>query len=157
MPRTIFLIVLSIGLLLFACNPKLNTEQLTGQWKVTEMKVDIPNVPSQLIDNARILALATTYEFKSDRHYCMTISKNELGGGRKHFGMVTFDSKNFSLSTDSLWLEKDGAWTLIVRNDFNEPFFEVIEMKIEKMTERQLFVSEKEGNGAIYYTLEKAE
>ncbi len=157
MKRDIYLLAFSIGVLLFGCKSKLDTEQLTGQWQVPEIKVDIPNVPGQLIEHAKILALATTYEFKADRQYCMTVSKNELESGRKHFGRVTFDSNDFSLSTDSLLLEKNGAWTLIERNDFNAPFFGVMEMKIEKVTEHQLFISEKEGEGTIFYTLDKVE
>ncbi len=89
--------------------------------------------------------------------YCMTISKNESEGGRKHIGKLTMESNNFSLSTDTLLLEKNGAWTVIEKNDFNNPIFATMEMKIEKITDDRLFISETEGKGRIYYTLDKVD
>jgi hypothetical protein len=87
----------------------------------------------------------------------MTISKNELEGGRKHFGKVTFDPNILSLSTDSIMIEKDGTWTVVKKNNLNEPFFEEMVMKIESMTEHQLHISEKEDPGTVFYTLDKVE
>lgn len=155
MKRIHYLIFISLIILHFACNPGSKTEKIAGQWKVTEMKVEIPNIHPQLITNARILALSTTYEFKSDMKYSMTISDNELESGRRHIGSITFNSNSFSLSTDSLLIEKDGVWTVVEKNDFNKPYFKIMEMKIERITDNQLFLSEKEVDGIIYYTLDR--
>lgn len=155
MKRIYFKIFISLIILHFACNPGSKTETIYGKWKVTDMKVEIPNIHPQLITNAKILALSTTYEFKSDLKYCMTISDNELESGRKHMGSMVFNSNNLSLSTDSLLIEKDGIWTAIEKNDFNKPYFKIMEMKIERITNNQLLISEKEVNGIIYYTLDR--
>lgn len=157
MKRIHYLIFISLTILHFACNPGSKTETIYGTWKVTDMKVEIPNIHPQLITNAKILALSTTYEFKSDLKYCMTISDNELESGRKHMGSMVFNSNNLSLSTDSLLIEKDGIWTAIEKNDFNKPYFKIMEMKIERITNNQLLISEKEVNGIIYYTLDRIE
>lgn len=155
MKRIYFIIFMSLTILYFACNPRSKTETIYGKWKVTDMKVEMPNIHPQLITNAKILALSTTYEFKSDLKYCMTISDNELESGRKHMGSMVFNSNNLSLSTDSLLIEKDGIWTAIEKNDFNKPYFKIMEMKIDRITNNQLLISEKEVNGIIYYTLDR--
>lgn len=155
MKKVYIIIFMNLTMLYFACNPGSKTEKIARQWMVTEIKVEIPNIHPQLITNARILALSTTYEFKSDLKYCMTISDNELESGCKHMESMVFNSDNLSLSTDSLLVEKDGIWTVVEKNDFNKPYFEIMAMKIERITDNLLLISEKEVNERIYYQLDR--
>ena len=155
--RTIFkLIFILISYLFVSCSNDLS-QQIIGEWKVSDVKIDIKNVPEQLIQNAKILSLATIYEFKNDGQYCMTISKNSLENGRKNIGKLVLDSndKIIHLKTDSLLVEKNGNWELIKKNDFNTPMFKSMPMKVEKITSNQMILSEKEKSGVIYYTLDR--
>ena len=97
-----YIVLIGLSLLFFACNSG-NEKKISGVWKVTDMKVDIPNVPPQLITNAKILALSTTYEFRNDNSFCITIASNELENGRRQVGSMNFISNGVTLNTDSLF------------------------------------------------------
>ncbi len=143
--------------LLFAsCSNNISNE-MVGNWKVTDLKVDMKNVPKPLIQNAKILALATKYEFKNNDTYCMTISKNALENGRKHKGTLSVSTlgKQITLNTDTLLFEEYGKWKLIEKNNSNSAIFNSISMKIEKVSPNQIILSEKEHNGMMYYTLNR--
>ena len=149
-----YIVLIGLSLLFFACNSG-NEKKISGVWKVTDMKVDIPNVPPQLITNAKILALSTTYEFRNDNSFCITIASNELENGRRQVGSMNFISNGVTLNTDSLFFERNGVWAYIEKSDFNKPYFKSMEMKFEKISANQLLVAEKDMNGIIYYTLQR--
>jgi hypothetical protein len=155
MKKINYMVLFALSTLLLACSSDVKIDKLIGQWKVSDMKVDLPNVPPQLIQNAKTLALSSTYEFKLDMTYCMTISKNELEDGRKQIGSVILNSNNISLHTDSLMFEVDGIWTPVKMDDFFKSVYKTMELKVEKITMNQLLISEKEGTGTIYYTLDR--
>lgn len=119
------------------------------------MKCEIPNAFPRLVESAKIIALSTTYEFRPNMTFCMTISKNELDNGRRQIGKVAINAKNILLSTDSLFFEKNGRWSHVEKNDFRESYFKPMEIYVEKKTKNQIIISEKEANGKIYYTLDK--
>lgn len=150
------LILILISYLFVSCSEDIS-HQMIGEWKVSDMRVTMKNVPEQLLKNAKTLSLATSYQFKNDGQYCMTISKNSLEHGRKHKGEMILDPKNYQihLKTDSLLVEKDGNWALIEKNDLNRPMFQSMSLKIEQITSNQMILSEKESNGVIYYTLDR--
>ncbi|WP_026474534.1 hypothetical protein [Alkaliflexus imshenetskii] len=157
MKKGVFTMFIGMSILLFACNTGNEVDKLYASWKVTDMKVDIPNVPPQLITNAKILALSTTYEFRNDNSFCMTIASNELDNGRRQVGTMSYSSNSLTLNTDSLFFERNGVWTNIEKSDFNKPYFKSMQLQIEKIIANQLLVAEKEVNGVIYYTLQKIE
>jgi len=139
-----------------ACSGDMS-EQIVGKWKVSDMKVDMKNVPQQLIDNARILSLATTYEFSSDGLCTRTISKNTLENGLKYKGECIFgsDGKHIQLKTDSLFVEKENNWVLIDKNDFNKGMFTSKTMMVENISSSSMTLSESLKSGNIIYTLLK--
>jgi len=131
-------------------------KDITGEWTVVDMKTDIKSAPQLLIDRAKTLSLATSYEFSSDGNFTLIVTKNEVENiGRKHKGRMIINSKQLTLDTDSLFIENDGIWKLIEQNEFNTSAFELIKMKIEKQTPKQIILSEQEKSGIIYYTLHR--
>jgi len=143
--------------LLFASCSNNISKEMVGNWKVTDLKVDIKNVPKPLIQNAKILALATKYEFKNNGTYCMTISKNALENGRKHKGTMSVSTlgKQITLNTDTLLFEEYGKWKLIEKNNSNSAIFNSISMKIEKVSPNQIVLSESETSRTLIYTLDR--
>ncbi len=143
-------------LLFVSCSNNISNE-IVGNWKVTDLKVDMKNVPKPLIQNAKILALATKYEFKNNGTYCMTISKNALENGRKHKGTMSVSTlgKQITLNTDTLLFEEYGKWKLIEKNNSNSQIFASMSMKIEKVSSNQIVLSESETSGTLIYTLDR--
>jgi len=50
MKRINYMILFGLSIISFACNLGLKEDELTGQWKVSDMKVEIPSVPPLLIN-----------------------------------------------------------------------------------------------------------
>lgn len=153
-PQTLLLLLLPITLI--SCSSNLR-EDLVGEWQVSAMEVDMKDVPQPLIDNAEILSLATSYEFKANGHYCMTVSKNSLENGRKHQGRMTLDPKSgeLTLHTDTLVIETQTGWEIVKRNEFNGPMFSSIKMKVEHSFINRLELSQTERAGTLFYTLDR--
>lgn len=158
MRTTINLILILCFFFSTSCSTDLSKE-IVGEWKVSDVKVNTENIPQQLIKNAKILSLATKYEFKTDGMYCMTVSKNTLERGRKHKGQIIINSENkqITLKTDTLLFEKNGNWKLFEKNDFNKPMFNSMKMKVEKTSSNQLILSGKGKSYKIFYTLDRIE
>lgn len=153
------LLVFSVILLLVSCGSKSIQESLTGKWKVTEMVVDIPNAPKEVIEAARTIALATTYDFKEDLSYALDIEKTEVDLGRKEEGSITVSkgSRLVTLSIDKISFPTHNSVRVLEKNEQNAGAFKSYTLKVEKISSNQLTLLGKEAGGQYYYTLKRAE
>lgn len=149
-----FLILLS--LILTACTDEVS-ENIIGRWEVSDIEVKVPDVPPQLVRDARSISLATRYEFRSDGRFRMTVTQNKLEEGRKHKGqyLIHPSGKQLIMKTDSLRIKRNGKWENSKRNDYNRPMFRKVKMQIEENRKNRIILSEKEGKGKIYFILER--
>ncbi|UII29131.1 hypothetical protein LVD15_12070 [Fulvivirga maritima] len=134
--------LIGITLLFFSCQSELDKKDLIGKWKVTNMKVDIPNVPAQIIENAKILSLSTVYEFSDDMTFRMEIVKNERENGRKQIGRIEINDALLTLAIDTVFLRNNNdEWVNVEKRDSG--FFDPIIMSIEKKIEKPNYVLRK--------------
>ncbi|MEO1054967.1 MAG: hypothetical protein AAFX87_30315 [Bacteroidota bacterium] len=157
MKRSSVLMLSGIVIMFFSCQSGLDKKELIGKWRVTDMQVDIPNVPDQLIEDARTLSLSTIYDFNADMTFQMTIAKNEIENGRKQMGEIKINKQLLTLVTDTVFLRnRDDEWVNIDKKR-GADFFDPIPLTLEKKSADQMTLSEKEGSGKIYYTLNRIE
>jgi hypothetical protein len=152
---TFLLVAFCTITVLTSCN---NNANIVGQWKVTEMRADVRDVPQILIDNAEKIALSVTYEFFSDGQFIMHETHDNIVLRFK--GRATVNSRRLILNIDSifsLFTDGFGDWDLVEKNNFNTGWFEPREISIEKMTSNQIILSSSELQGKIYYTLRRVE
>ncbi len=157
MKKINYVILIGLSILYFSCNSNFKKDELFGQWKVSDVKFEIPNDQPELMKNAKTLSLATVYEFKNDMSFCMTIKKTSWENGRKQIGNFIINDKNMTLNTDTLLFEKNETWIQIENKIFNSEILTPKKMTIEKTSRNQLIISEKESKGIIYYTLDRIE
>jgi len=150
-------VLFGLSFLLLSCNQGTKKEDLTGQWKVTDFKTELQGVPVQLIENAKTIALSTSYDFNPDMTYSMTIARNALEEGRKHTGTYKIEGGEILLNPDSLWYKSNSTWTATGKNNFNSPMFEKSKLTVEKNEKNRLIISTNRGEGKISYTLERIE
>ncbi len=153
----LYSLLLLFTFLSFSCTSEFGKDTVIGQWKVSDLKVNMENVPAELIKNAEILSLATSYEIRPDLSYTMTIAKNELENTRIQTGQLKLGLKSQRLrfTIDTLKFEKNNSWQTISKEEHNKPLFQSTTMKLEKHSRNMLVLAQERPGGLLYYTLER--
>jgi hypothetical protein len=143
-----------ITTLFASCN-----KSIVGKWKVTDMQIDMEYVPQIVIDNAKTIALSTSYDFSADGRFTMTILPNDVSEyGRKYTGTKTFKNNQLILETDTMLFFNNAGEILNILERNNAMLSnkeKTMKMKIEKITSNQVILSEEENSGTLYYLLNK--
>jgi hypothetical protein len=156
--KAIIVITVLLSILFVSCK-----KDIYGKWEISDMKVveSKNEIPQIMIDNAKTIALATSYEFFSDGKFTMTTTCNDVTTvGFKNKGRMTIGNNQLILQTDTLFSIQNAGddWRLVERNDYNAETFDKPEkMKIKKLTSNQMILSQSDNyNNIIHYTLSRA-
>ena len=69
--KTTLLISIIISLVLFSCNSNVDADKITGNWKITSFKANIPELNPEIIKLGEEEALSTNYLFRKDHSFQM--------------------------------------------------------------------------------------
>ena len=155
--KQIIIILSSITILfIISCNSQNRSKEIQGTWSVTDFEAAIPNANEILVQNATILALATTYEINTDHTFVMMIADNEIDEmARKEEGTWELDNnKHIKLKIEKLAFMVNGKWKNIEDNQYHKITRTEV-YKIKKIKKNKILWTRNEGKGTISYTLEK--
>jgi len=149
-------ILVLFSCVIVSCSNDLS-QRIAGEWKVTDMKAYMNNVSQQLIENAKTLSLATTYEISNNGRYSMKISETPMETGREHRGTMKIDSKSREIifSSDTILYKKNGHWEIVEKNNYNTPMFKPMNLEVDKISSNRLILSKTDKRGTIIYILER--